>query len=422
MSDRSGRTYYDVLGIASTASSEDIVRAFRRLAVQFHPDHNAGPFAAEIFTKVTTAYRVLQNPERKAAYDASLTAHARTEQESAARAAWAAEQEVQRSTAAHARDRDLAAVREAKGRVGETFGKGFLWAAGGVLLTWLTYGAAQNGGYYFFFWGAVLFGAIQMLRSGYYYIRLWLIERDVVGNSLGFPRRLGAALVVSLGAIVIWTSGGSWPTSSTGAVLTTATPTPQSSTTRSSGQPATPFRFSLPPTTPPARSDPPTPVPTRAVLLPAEQMIMRPEVFPLVGYVTGHDEEIQPYGWRRQFTSTNRDYWWIYIDLHVYRSSAHGADVVAAWKCDEYKFVAANGDALLSQKEISAPVVGDGAKACFHHFGGNTADMTQYIAATRNVVVAIVADPRYVSNAQTLNLVVELARQQIGLISQAAPP
>jgi hypothetical protein len=426
MSDRSGRTYYDVLGVAVTASPEEIVRAFRRLAVQFHPDHNAGPFAAEIFAQVTMAYRVLQSPEKRAAYDASLRAHMRTDQEAAASSAWAAEQEAQSTAATQTRERSLAAVQEAKTRVSETFGKGFLWAVGGGLVTWITYGAAQNGGYYFVAWGAVLFGAVQMLRSGYYYVRLWQIERALIGSPIGLPRRFGAVVAVAVVAIVVWALGGNRITSSTAATATslaTATSTPQSvGTFRVTAQPASPLRFSIPPVTAPARSVAPTPLPTRAVALRADQMIMPPEVFPLGGYTIGRDEEIRPDRWRREFISSSGDYWWVFVDLSVYPSNIRGPDRVAASTCGDYPFTAANGDPLLSQKEISGPVVGDAAKACLHHFGGTTADMTQYITATRNVVVVIVADPRYASNAQALNLVVQLARQQVGLITQVAPP
>jgi molecular chaperone DnaJ len=63
--------YYQVLGIDRSASSEEIKRAYRRLARQYHPDVNAGdPAAADRFKELSKAYSVLADPEKRQRYDA----------------------------------------------------------------------------------------------------------------------------------------------------------------------------------------------------------------------------------------------------------------------------------------------------------------------------------------------------------------
>lgn len=62
--------YYAELGVARDAAAEDIRRAFRKLAAQYHPDRHPGDKAAEAkFKKIAEAYRVLDDPKSRAAYD-----------------------------------------------------------------------------------------------------------------------------------------------------------------------------------------------------------------------------------------------------------------------------------------------------------------------------------------------------------------
>ena len=62
--------YYDTLGVARGASAEDIKKAYRKLAMQFHPDRNPGDKAAEHrFKEISEAYDVLKDDQKRAAYD-----------------------------------------------------------------------------------------------------------------------------------------------------------------------------------------------------------------------------------------------------------------------------------------------------------------------------------------------------------------
>ena len=65
----SKRDYYDVLGISRSASEEDVRKAFRRLALEYHPDRNKKEGAEERFKEINEAYQVLSDAKRRAAYD-----------------------------------------------------------------------------------------------------------------------------------------------------------------------------------------------------------------------------------------------------------------------------------------------------------------------------------------------------------------
>jgi molecular chaperone DnaJ len=62
--------FYTTLGVAKTASDDEIKQAYRKLAMQHHPDRNAGSKdAEEKFKAITEAYDVLRDPQKRAAYD-----------------------------------------------------------------------------------------------------------------------------------------------------------------------------------------------------------------------------------------------------------------------------------------------------------------------------------------------------------------
>ncbi|MGQ9676763.1 MAG: molecular chaperone DnaJ [Chloroflexota bacterium] len=63
------RDYYDVLGVSRGASEDDIRRAFRRLARQYHPDVNKEPGAEARFKEINEAYEVLCDPQKRRNYD-----------------------------------------------------------------------------------------------------------------------------------------------------------------------------------------------------------------------------------------------------------------------------------------------------------------------------------------------------------------
>lgn len=63
------RDYYEVLGVERFATPDEVRKAHRRLARQFHPDHNPSADAAERFKEVQEAYEVLSDAEKRAMYD-----------------------------------------------------------------------------------------------------------------------------------------------------------------------------------------------------------------------------------------------------------------------------------------------------------------------------------------------------------------
>ncbi|XP_027755767.1 dnaJ homolog subfamily C member 18 [Empidonax traillii] len=63
------RDYYEILGVGRDAGEEELKRAYRRLALKFHPDKNRAPGATEAFKAIGNAFAVLSNPEKRLRYD-----------------------------------------------------------------------------------------------------------------------------------------------------------------------------------------------------------------------------------------------------------------------------------------------------------------------------------------------------------------
>jgi molecular chaperone DnaJ len=61
--------FYALLGVARDASEAEIKKAYRKLAMEFHPDRNPAPDAEAKFKEITEAYEVLRDPQKRAAYD-----------------------------------------------------------------------------------------------------------------------------------------------------------------------------------------------------------------------------------------------------------------------------------------------------------------------------------------------------------------
>ena len=63
------RDYYEVLGLDKSATPDQIKQAYRKLALQYHPDRNKDPSAADRFKEISEAYAVLSDEKKKAQYD-----------------------------------------------------------------------------------------------------------------------------------------------------------------------------------------------------------------------------------------------------------------------------------------------------------------------------------------------------------------
>lgn len=63
------KDFYEILGVPKDASDEDLKKAYRKLALRFHPDKNFAPGATDAFKAIGNAYAVLSNPEKRQQYD-----------------------------------------------------------------------------------------------------------------------------------------------------------------------------------------------------------------------------------------------------------------------------------------------------------------------------------------------------------------
>lgn len=64
-----GNEYYELLGVEKNASEADIKKSYKKLAMQYHPDRNKEPDAEDKFKKISEAYQVLSDPQKRQQYD-----------------------------------------------------------------------------------------------------------------------------------------------------------------------------------------------------------------------------------------------------------------------------------------------------------------------------------------------------------------
>ena len=64
-----GKNYYNTLGIERHSTDDEIKKAYRKLALKYHPDKNKQPGAEERFKEIAEAYEVLSDTNKRAAFD-----------------------------------------------------------------------------------------------------------------------------------------------------------------------------------------------------------------------------------------------------------------------------------------------------------------------------------------------------------------
>jgi curved DNA-binding protein len=114
------KDYYKILGVERSASPEDVKRAFRKLAMKYHPDRNPGKKEAEEkFKEINEAYEVLSDPQKKARYDQLGESYTRWQQSGGSAAGFNWEDWISRAQS------QGAGTRVEYGNVEDIFGEGF---------------------------------------------------------------------------------------------------------------------------------------------------------------------------------------------------------------------------------------------------------------------------------------------------------
>ena len=67
------KSHYEVLGVSKRASAKSIKKAYRKLALKYHPDKNKEASAAEVFKRINEAHTVLSSPSQKSKYDSKMS-------------------------------------------------------------------------------------------------------------------------------------------------------------------------------------------------------------------------------------------------------------------------------------------------------------------------------------------------------------
>lgn len=79
---------YTILGVAPTATGEEIQKAYRSLAMRHHPDRNTHPGAESRFNAIKSAYELLSDPQQRAAYNQGMNNRIILDPDHEARTLW----------------------------------------------------------------------------------------------------------------------------------------------------------------------------------------------------------------------------------------------------------------------------------------------------------------------------------------------
>lgn len=82
---------YHILGVSPSATGEEIKKAYRSLAMRYHPDRSTHPGAENRFNAIKRAYELLSDPKKRAVYDQSLSNRIIIDPDDEARALWLAQ-------------------------------------------------------------------------------------------------------------------------------------------------------------------------------------------------------------------------------------------------------------------------------------------------------------------------------------------
>lgn len=165
---------YEVLGVAKSATIDEIKAAYRRIAKETHPDLNgAAPSNVQRFRQATDAYAVLADPVQRKRFDETSS----VDQESVA----AGRNEI------FAAVEQVRAVALAAKRVARAAAfKGLAWFTAGAVISgggYLAAASSPNGGSYPVLWGAMLFGGLQAIKGVKAYLAIDAqarkIEQDI---------------------------------------------------------------------------------------------------------------------------------------------------------------------------------------------------------------------------------------------------